>query len=307
MPNEIKAPRDSNGKFSRRQREDLVETLRSHPVGSALLALGVGAGVAFVGGIRGAKLSDIFSFLVVLVPIAVKLIADSAASWRAERRVLEAERHAFQGAMRQVPTPHAIDLPSSNAALEERVAELSGIVERSRATLNAGLLLDVYNKQIEKYQLQTQSRAGWSFILALIAMAAGLGFVCWSAMVAINATDWGPRIAGTTVSAIGGALSAYITKTFLDVHRLSIQQLNRYFTQPVLNSHILTAQRLADELHSPDAHQEAYKMIIASVITLITAEEETAQLETAGPSGGALDVRRSAPKRAVAKEKATGK
>jgi hypothetical protein len=31
-------------------------------------------------------------------------------------------------------------------------------------------------------------------------------------------------------------LSAYINKTFLNIHRLSIQQLNRYFTQPVLNS-----------------------------------------------------------------------
>ena len=44
------------------------------------------------------------------------------------------------------------------------------------------------------------------------------------------------------IAAIGGAISAYITKTFLDVHKVSLQQLNRYFAQPVINDHILMAQ-----------------------------------------------------------------
>ena len=70
------------------------------------------------------------------------------------------------------------------------------------------------------------------------------------------------------IAAIGGAISAYITKTFLDVHKVSLQQLNRYFAQPVINDHILMAQRLADALPNDSPKQKAYEGIIASVTAL---------------------------------------
>jgi hypothetical protein len=49
-------------------------------------------------------------------------------------------------------------------------------------------------------------------------------------------------------------------------------QLNHYFKQPVLNSHLLNAQRLM-ELLQPDAQQVAIKEMIATVLQLIPAEQ----------------------------------
>ena len=81
--------------------------------------------------------------------------------------------------------------------------------------------------------------------------------------------------AGSAISAIGGGISAYITKTFLDVHKTSLNQLNRYFRQPVINEHILTAQRLADYLEDKPSRLKAYKSIISRVTGLIRNETDS--------------------------------
>ena len=62
--------------------------------------------------------------------------------------------------------------------------------------------------------------------------------------------------AGASISAIGGGISAFITKTFLDVHKLSLTQLNGEFRQPVLNDNILMAQRLSDEVDDQDVRKQ---------------------------------------------------
>jgi len=80
--------------------------------------------------------------------------------------------------------------------------------------------------------------------------------------------------AGAAISTIGGAVSAFITKTFLGVHRLSLTQLNRYFRQPVVNDHILMAQRLADAVGDPDSKKASYEMVIRSISKLIEAEAD---------------------------------
>lgn len=82
-------------------------------------------------------------------------------------------------------------------------------------------------------------------------------------------------LSGGTVAAIGGALSAFITKTFLDVHKVSLMQLNRYFKQPVLNSHILTATRIAkEEIKDEAAKQKMFELVVEGVIALLTAEQQ---------------------------------
>jgi hypothetical protein len=76
----------------------------------------------------------------------------------------------------------------------------------------------------------------------------------------------------SAVTIVGAAISGFIAKTFLDVHQTSLIQLNHYFKQPVLNSHILTAQRLMELLEHGD-QQDAIKDIIKTVLLLIPAEQ----------------------------------
>ncbi|MBV8214685.1 MAG: hypothetical protein JOZ08_15870 [Verrucomicrobia bacterium] len=141
-------------------------------------------------------------------------------------------------------------------------------------------LVDLFNlcdAKIRKYEFQTRSRANWSFVWAVLAMPAGIGLLCWGAIVlfqaAHDAADTHGIISGSIISTVGGAMSAYITKTFLDIHRTSLLQLNHYFKQPVLNSHILSAQRLADHLQDDSLKKQMYQDLIQQVLALIAADQ----------------------------------
>jgi len=132
-----------------------------------------------------------------------------------------------------------------------------------------GRLFNLYSKQIEKYQQETRTRASWSFVFAIISMFLGMAFVFWGGTFILSDTGTDKVAAGAAISAIGGGISAYITKTFLDVHKLSLTQLNKYFKQPVINDNILMAQRLADDVDDTEVRKESYKNIIDSITGLI--------------------------------------
>jgi hypothetical protein len=189
---------------------------------------------------------------------------------RTTEQVEEAERHVFK------ELPAALDakleaLAVSQEGLERKTHDLAMLIEQSRTDVRLGALLNLYSKQIEKYQQQTQIRASSSFTFAILSMLAGLGFVVWGGYRLMGGQGWDSAAAGTALAAIGGAVSAFITKTFLDVHRLSLSQLNRYFTQPVLNEQLLNAQRLADDLGDEPARRTAYAEIIATILQLVRA------------------------------------
>jgi len=238
-----------------------------------------------------------FTVVVSLIAIVIKIIGDFRNSRVARERVLDAEKEAFRTIPKAV-LEKTKELADSQDQLEQRAKELANLVERAQGALSVGILFDVYSKRIEKYQTETQARAGWSFIFAIVAMLSGLSFVVWGGMEAVTSNQEAVRIAGATVSAIGAALSAFITKTFLDVHKLSLSQLNRYFRQPVLNSHVLTAQRLADQLDDPAAKEEAYRAIIQRLALLIREDPQAPDTEPAA----AKVMTETAKKRTAAKK-----
>ena len=225
--------------------------------------------------------SGVVSSLLGLLGIGYKLFQDYREARRARERVFEAEKEAFK-AVPESFVKQTQELRASQVSLEQQAREINRLIESSQNALRMGTLFDLYAKQIEKYQTETQARAGWSFIFAIIAMFAGLGFVVWGGAHILTIKDWQHVAAGSAISAIGGSVSAYITKTFLDVHRLSLNQLNHYFRQPVINAHVLTAQRLADQLEDVSAKKQAYETIIANVTNLIREDELASQVGADG-------------------------
>jgi ABC-type multidrug transport system fused ATPase/permease subunit len=215
---------------------------------------------------------DILSLLVPLVAATlmslVKSVLDKKEIKRTEIKIEEAEKQAFPK-LSQTMIEKIENLAASQEGLEERAQEISKVVEKSQKAVMLGNLFNLNNKQIESYQDQTRSRASWSFYIALIAMFFGFIFIFWGGQYILTNTGWDHITAGSAIAAIGGSISAYITKTFLDVHKLSINQLNRYFEQPVINDHILMAQRLADNLPNDEARQTNYELIINSITKLI--------------------------------------
>ncbi len=187
-------------------------------------------------------------------------------------RVREAEHEAFSS----VPTEIARQIREMERDQEKLRATTSGLAQQFAARieyLQTGSLFNLYSKQIQQYQYQTRQRATYSFIFAILAMFVGLAFVAlgaWHVLKqGVQPTD---VAAGSAVSVVGGAIGAYITKTFLEVHKISLAQLNRYFQQPVINETILTAQRLSDLLPDPQHRSKAYQHLIQKVVALIGSE-----------------------------------
>jgi hypothetical protein len=198
----------------------------------------------------------------------VKALLEKLTRRKRDTKVQKAEEQAYKFVPPEVLSKIE-QLSATQAKLKSSTKELATLVNQSKQALVLGNLFNLYNTQIEKYQDETRSRASWSFYIALVAMFSGFGFIVWGGQYILTQTNWDHIAAGSCIAAIGGSISAYITKTFLDVHRISIQQLNRYFDQPVINDHILMAQRLADNLTDNSARLKAYEGIISSVVALI--------------------------------------
>lgn len=233
-----------------------------------------------------------FGFLMNISGLAVALVSGLATvlglvktfieyfeSRKARERLRQAEDEAFKTA------PELLVTTSAGMRFEDSASGTDSARHRgnqaSIQSAQAGSLFNLYNAQIERYQTETLARAGRSFLFAIIAMVVGLVFVGIGGTHILADPTWQHVAAGTSISAIGGATGAYITKTFLDIHRLSLSQLNYYFRQPVVNAHVLTAQRLADQLDDDLAKRAAYEQILGNVVDLI--REDNRPIDVLGP------------------------
>lgn len=160
-------------------------------------------------------------------------------------------------------------LAKSHDIRKENIGAITGLMQINRSAINIKHIIRRQNKQIELYHQETRARARWSFAFAVVTMAAGFIFVMKGGTILLTAAENIVLVSGTLFSTIGAVVSGYIAKTFLDIHKTSLQQLNEYFQQPVLNDHILTAQRLADESNDPETRKKAYEKIIESITKLI--------------------------------------
>ncbi|MEZ8715903.1 hypothetical protein AB6D81_07900 [Vibrio splendidus] len=203
-----------------------------------------------------------------LVSGSMKLWLDFSRYKDNAKKVEKAEHEAFTSS--HEPLLFELEeLKGEHNDLKEATEQVRKVVEDSQKAIDMGRLFNLYSKQIEKYQQETRTRASWSFVFAIISMFLGIGFVFWGGTFILSDTGTDKVAAGASISAIGGGISAYITKTFLDVHKLSLTQLNKYFKQPVINDNILMAQRLADEVGDEAVRKESYKEIINSITKLI--------------------------------------
>lgn len=82
-------------------------------------------------------------------------------------------------------------------------------------------------------------------------MFAGLGFVVWGGVQILVVKDWQHVAAGSAISAIGGAVSAYITKTLLDVHRLSLNAIAKLGDGPRFRTRAATSPSVGTGMARP--------------------------------------------------------
>jgi hypothetical protein len=251
---------------------DRIVSWKSHP-GSGIQLNHIGKGVWSMETFT-AKLLEMAPALVAIVAFVFALVRTAYGYFKSKdsaRRMADYEKRLFEEWPKE--TENIKSIIAVEVGDEAKRHELAQLVEGGRGeTLRLGLS-QIFREQIEVYQNETRARASWSFVIALVAMALGLGFIFWGGNYILTSVEWQGIAAGSVVATLGGSVSAYITKTFLDVHKISLEQLNRYFRQPVLNEHILNAQRLADELEDT-SRNKAYRDLVNSVITLISSFRE---------------------------------
>jgi hypothetical protein len=109
-------------------------------------------------------------------------------------------------------------------------------------------MLKANRKQMEAYDELARVQARESFRNSQIAIAVGLFVLVSGAFVALLVDTTASKVTTATLTALGGLLSGYISKTFLRVYERAQQQLTFFFQQPLINSYILAADRLIERM-----------------------------------------------------------
>jgi hypothetical protein len=158
---------------------------------------------------------------------------------------------------------------AAREAVEEAVADL-----QDELTLKA--LMQINRKQIEAYHLLTRQQATEAYRNSVVAMATGLLTLVSGvlAVIFLPGIDETQRITTAGLTAIGSVVGGYVSRTFMRTYTIALQQLNRYFEQPLQTSYLLAAERLIDRLG--DARQD--RLRIKVIDHMLGATEQSARL-----------------------------
>ncbi|MEU5311874.1 hypothetical protein [Streptomyces sp. NPDC021562] len=154
---------------------------------------------------------------------------------------------------------------SFNESLKAQKEYEREILEKLKKETELATLMGLNQGQIDRYHEIVTEQADKAFKSSRTAMGVGLLLLVCAAIAGAYVPLEQVRWFIGALAAFSTMLSGYLTKTYLALYKESIGQLNRYFDQPVLNSHYLTAERLAEALDPPDA-VEVRRQIINEVL-----------------------------------------
>ncbi|KJL45705.1 hypothetical protein RS82_00067 [Microbacterium trichothecenolyticum] len=149
--------------------------------------------------------------------------------------------------------------------LRESAEIIGGLTEASSIPTMADLL-QLNRREMQKYHDLTTEQATVSFRHSQRAMIGGFIVVVGCIIiVTIPAIPTETKLIVGSVGVISTILSGYITNTFLKSHAASVAQLNRFFTQPLISSYLLTAERVALQLE-PSERTPALQLVVAQAL-----------------------------------------
>ncbi|GAD83403.1 hypothetical protein FEK33_17395 [Nocardia asteroides NBRC 15531] len=126
-------------------------------------------------------------------------------------------------------------------------------------------LMEVNRRQMEAYDVQARAQGRSSHRSSLFAMTAGLAIVGAGLWIAVSAENSATKYAAAIVAAVGTATGGYIAHTFISVNTSAQHHVRYYFEQPLVQSYLLTAERIADRL--PESARGAqYELIVDAAL-----------------------------------------
>lgn len=168
---------------------------------------------------------------------------------------------------------------SERRAEQERV---DNAVEHLRERMELASLIEFNRVLLEAYHRIATRQANKAFLSGLVAMCVGLLVLVGSFAASMQFNALGERIFIGSLAALSTAFIGYISKTFLAVYDTSLQQLNHYFNQPVLNGYYLTAERIAGGLDD-ELRQELTAKIVMNILETGREMSQLSVSRTAAP------------------------
>lgn len=141
---------------------------------------------------------------------------------------------------------------------ESRLERLSQKMELPSLVESNRLLLD-------KYHIIATDQAKKAYHSSRIAMGVGLTILVVAFFAGWRLNAQGDRLFIGSIAAVGSTFTAYLSRTYMQTYERTLQQLNQYFNQPVLNGYFLTAERIAAAL-PPDRKAELLERVVDDVL-----------------------------------------
>jgi hypothetical protein len=116
-----------------------------------------------------------------------------------------------------------------------------------------------------------------------IAMGIGFAILAVGALVAIQTNDRTSKIVIGALASIGGIFSGYIGRTFLIAQQKAMEQLYRYWKQPLSTSYLLSAERLVKDMSDQMVKDQMLAQVTAQMLTAALLRDDDRPLQTIEP------------------------
>lgn len=162
-------------------------------------------------------------------------------------------------------------------------AALRSAREKVAEQMSLGTLHDYNRLLLADYHQIATEQASSSFRSSRRAMWGGFAWlkVCFGAAV-WQVTTTGSQVLIGTLAAVGGTLSGYLSRTYLRVYERTLLQLNQYYRQPLLNSYLLSAERIVRDLDSAELKNTMYEQLLMQIIASAGALDKLLSSEALG-------------------------
>lgn len=123
---------------------------------------------------------------------------------------------------------------------------------------------------INKYHGVARRQATISYINCQLAMLVGLALLVAGTIVAVHSKSESVQVVVGALTALSGALSAYLVRTFIRTYEQAVSQMKYYFGLPVVERYISEAERLSGQLTAAN-QDEALFLIITETLNVASS------------------------------------
>ncbi|MGW3824546.1 hypothetical protein ACWEAF_20090 [Streptomyces sp. NPDC005071] len=142
---------------------------------------------------------------------------------------------------------------------------IESAAHRIRERMELPSLIDFNRIRLDQYHGIATDQASKAYRSSRLAMHVGLVILVVSFIAGWRLNAQGGRLFVGTIAAVGTAFTAYLSRTYMRMYDRTLQQLNQYFNQPVMNNYFLMAERIASSL-TGDRKEDVLERVVNGVL-----------------------------------------